>query len=757
MQKEPSVPVFVTPGVTPLLLAIQAASASIGGTVRDGLSGAPMAGAVVALPDLDRRAVTDANGLYSFSDVPPGPQHVLVRRIGYAPRTLHALVPSRGSVAIDITLRSYPVTLDAVAARAAIPVRGLDAADSSRLPDRAVSLAAIRHHPLLAEPDVFEALGGGEVATRPEAPSGLHVRGGGADQVAYLLDGIPVFNPYHSAGSFSAWNPDALTGIELRATAPGLADALSGVVAGTTRPPGAEVVMQGSVSTTHTRLTVDGPLGGRGAGFLFSRRVAFAGFPVPESEPSYLRGDAGDWMAKLEAPLFAGRVRLLGFESESEIGAAAVPPDSATVAWQRNWFTWRGSSIGGEWSRTFPGGAFSVRAWSARGAAAATWQASDSVREHLASARRDIGLAATVDLDGRRSHTTVGFRSDHSRTSYDLQAVTGQGPSREIDARTPVSALFVQHSHALTRRTAVEIGLVGAVAAGEPYLSPRAALRWAVGPAVAMRAEYGRLHQFAQSLRNPESVVGMVFPADLPLGIGAGVPVARSDQAILAAEYRPAPGMRLGAQVYVRDFEGLVLVAPHDAGPYATGFVVGSGAAGGGAVELGVNGARYGMLASYGVQRVRLEYGDSSYVPGHGAAHALDAGVMYFPSPTWSLRLGGTGLWGRRATAVRGPFEWESCNLLDRGCEFAGTPQQRSEPLGATGLPAYLRVDFGVRKHWHLRLAGRDGLVAVYGTVTNVFAHGNVLTLVADPSTGARSAVGMRPRAPLLVGVDWRF
>ena len=754
LRQEPAVPVSVTLGVTHLLFAVQAAS--IAGTVRDGLNGAPVPGAVVALHDLERSTLTDPTGRYVFLDVPAGPQHLMVRRIGYAPRTLHALVPSHGNVEIDITLRSHPMTLAAVEARGAVPVRGLEDTDSTGVPDRAVSMAAVRHHPLLAEPDALAALDGGEVATRPEAPSGLHVRGGGADQVAYLLDGVPVFNPYYTTGSFSTWNPDALSGVALRAAAPGYADALSGVVTGTTREPGASVVMQGSLSTTHTGVAVDGPLGRAGAGYLFSRRYAFAGFPAPKRESSYLHNDAGDWMLKLESPLLGGQGRLLAVENESEIGAAVVPQDSA-VPVARHRFGWRGLSAGGGWSRRFPGGGISVRAWSAQGSANGTWRASDSTLQHLAADRRDLGIAASVDVESEGARTTVGFRSERSETFYGVRPLSGPGPTLDLGAVTPVSALFIEHAQTLSRAARLELSVVGAVAAGDPYVSPRAAVRWTAGP-VLFRAEIGRLHQFTQSLRNPESVVSTIFPADLPLGVGgSAIPVARSDQAIIAADFRPTAGMRVAAQLYARDFEGLALPAAYGAGPFAMGFVVGSGGARGGALELGVNGARFGALASYGLQHVRLEYGDSSYVPDHGATHSLDAGVTYFPSPTWSLRLGGSGLWGRRTTAVSGPFEWESCNLLDRGCEFAGSPQQRAEPLGATPLPAYVRLDVGVRKHWHVHLAGRDGLVAVYGTVTNVLGHANVLTVTADPATGARSTIGMRPRAPLVVGIDWRY
>src|SRR3954466_6901673 len=93
------------------LLLVQAPQASVSGVVRDGESSAPLAEAVVALPDLDRSTLSDSLGRYRFLDVPPGPQHLTVRRIGYAPRTLHAFAPERGALRIDISLQAIPMRL----------------------------------------------------------------------------------------------------------------------------------------------------------------------------------------------------------------------------------------------------------------------------------------------------------------------------------------------------------------------------------------------------------------------------------------------------------------------------------------------------------------------------------------------------------------------------------------------------------------------------------------------------------------------
>jgi hypothetical protein len=316
----------------------------------------------------------------------------------------------------------------------------------------------------------------------------------------------------------------------------------------------------------------------------------------------------------------------------------------------------------------------------------------------------------------------------------------------------------VRHRLPVTSRGELELSLAGTLAAGALHLDPGARLQWKPADALTVSLGASRRHQYAQSLRNPESVVGNIFPADLHVGAGAsGVPVARADLGIVALEHRPAPGLRLGAQAWARSLRSLLLVAPDNGGPFATtGFASGSGEAYGTALGLGMNGARYGVIVDYGLQSVRLAYAGSSYVPEHAATHSIDAGVIVFPTPTSSVRLGVTSVLGRRATAVLGPFEWESCNLLDQGCEFAGSPTASGSP-GAERLPDYLRVDLGVRKHWHVKLAGRDVQIAAFGAGTNLLGRRNALTVAIDPATGRRRLIEMRPRSPLVVGVDWRF
>jgi hypothetical protein len=254
-------------------------------------------------------------------------------------------------------------------------------------------------------------------------------------------------------------------------------------------------------------------------------------------------------------------------------------------------------------------------------------------------------------------------------------------------------------------------------------------------------------------------MVGTIFPADLLVNVAAfGMKPARGDQGVLAGEINLAHGMRVGAEVFARRLSRLLLVAPETGDPFATGDVTqGSGNAAGLSLDFSMSRARYGVLASYSWQRTRLRHGDTTYAPEHGVGHLAEAGVILFPSPTFSIRVGAALLAGRRGTLLSDRLEWESCNLLDMGCEFGGTPHYNVGTHGQARLPVYYRTDVGLRKHWHVHVGGRDVQLAAFGTLTNLFGRNNVLAVGRDATTGDRADVLMRPFAPLVLGIDWNY
>jgi hypothetical protein len=747
-----------------MLLLAQALQGTVTGRVWDAETAKPVDGAVVVVTDQDRAVQTDESGRYTLTDVPAGEHPLDAHLMGYAPRTLRVLVPQGGTVEVDLWLLPDPVRMGPTDVWGPVPIQGTQPSSSIAFPDRVVTMAEIRSDPFLAEPDAFEVFDGGEVSLREESPSGINVRGGATDQTAYLLDGIPVFNPYHSAGVSAGWNPDALTRVSLASTslqAEG-PSALAGSVEGTTRAPGDRTSGSGSVSTTQWRATFGGPLrpiAPAGSGYLFSLRSGHPGALSP-SDPTYLHGENGDWLAKLEWPAMGGRVELLGYGNENELHTiATVPPEDGTMLDpRRNLFEWSGQSLGARWSRTVSAGEIQTVVWSAEGSASSIWAARPATLD-MTSNRHDRGALVSARLHSTRSSTDAALRVEEIRTSYRVRSDSTADAPWLLEASTPVLTGIVQHKRPLASRVEIELGASTSWKEGDAYVAPNAQIVWNAVDPLRLIGSYSRAHQFAHSLRNPESIAGTIFPADLYVGAGAPhVPVGSSRLALVAAVYQPRAGFQVTAQAYDRRSDGLLLVAPAGGDPFATGpFLVGSGVAQGASIDAGLSARSFGLVLSYGFEHVQLATGASTYVPESGAAHRVRLGVTALPHPTLSTRVGLTAILGRRGTPVEGRFEWETNNLLDLGPEFGGSPTYAPADLGASPLPAYYRLDLGIRKQWPVAFMGRGASLALFGTASNLLGRKNVLTYERDPSTGRRTEVEMRPLSPLVVGLDWTF
>ncbi len=761
------------------LLLGQASPASLHGTVRDSETGTPVQGASVELLDGSRRSMTDAAGHYSVLDVPAGPRHMKVSGLGYRSRTLHVFVPAEGGIRVDVALLPQPIPLLPVEASvAASPVRGhRELGDRARrVGSRTVTHDDVRANPSLAEADVFEALRGAGVGIDPESPNGLHVRGGAGEHNLFSLDGIPIFSPYHATGQFGAIAPDAISRIDLHAGVPPAASGggLAGVVDIRARSPNRErLELRGAATPTAVRVTADGPAG-LGGGLLLSGGWGQPGFLAPSGESSYVRGSFAHGLVRGEWPLANGLVWIVGFRSDNALRMPNVPTEggeeerpalgpATELRWNR--FVWHSHSYGIGWESPIAERAMvEARVWYADLNVASDWWAVDGPLG-VSSRRGNLGSRLQLTVDGNAARSFVGVALGSERTRYAVTPLGSIGVADvtegvELRAEPTVLSVFAEHQRALANHFEVLLGLRGNHLSGVGLrLAPRGSVRWMLSPSLAVAAGYARTYQWVQSLRNSESLIVNLLSPDLPIGTGAdGVPVARADQFSVAVEVRPVLGVEVGLEAYVRALDGLVLVAPSTGHPFAVErFSVGSGETWGLGLDLDVKRARYRATASYGFGSVGNEVETLEYRPGFAISHTVTGAVAYYPAAQLELRSAILAEFGRPTTVMEGPFVWEACSFLEGGCEAEGSPQRTKGPLGADRLPAYARLDVGARKHWHSRLLGRDGEVAIFATLSNVLWRENFLGYVMSPETGKLSGLPMRPFSPLTAGLEWRF
>ena len=251
-----------------VLLALAAApsgAATLLGRVTNRETGEPLPYASVqvvgAAASLGRLA--DENGEWRLEGVPGGAATVRVDFIGY--KRLEQEVRLGPDPAeerrVDAALVPAPIAMEKVEIRADRTAREQDVRPSLlTLGGRQVEAL-----PALGERDPIRALTllpGVQAAS--DISSGLYVRGGGPDQNLILLDDVPVYNPTHAFGIFSAFNADLIDEVRLYKGAyparwGGRLGAVLDVRSRDDRPRAFNG--RGAVSTTSGRLRMEGPAG----------------------------------------------------------------------------------------------------------------------------------------------------------------------------------------------------------------------------------------------------------------------------------------------------------------------------------------------------------------------------------------------------------------------------------------------------------------------------------------------------------------
>lgn len=100
----------------PIIAGLPAADsvAIITGRVLEDATGHPLAGAEVSVEGTQLRATTDSTGRYLLVSVPPGPQVIRARRMGYAMIRMSVNVPHRGVVQQDLRIARSALTLEGI-------------------------------------------------------------------------------------------------------------------------------------------------------------------------------------------------------------------------------------------------------------------------------------------------------------------------------------------------------------------------------------------------------------------------------------------------------------------------------------------------------------------------------------------------------------------------------------------------------------------------------------------------------------------
>ena len=723
----------------------ESAEASLSGTIRGRFEGGvrvlPFA-LVEASTDRGRRtAVADSVGRYHIPALAGGEVRLTATHAGHARVTLTVRVPSGSAVTLDLELLATPVVLDGVN----VDTRGVaepEEPEARAAPeyDPAIQVRLLELSPALGEAGLAEAvqaLPGNDPANPTDV---LFMRGSTTELKLVLLDGVPVFTPFHVSGLIRSFEPATLGSAELHVGgAPARYDGgLTHVLDLRTRSARRDRARaSGSIDFLSASVATETPLGER-AGIVASARSLHDLGEVPlAGERPYGYQDV---LVALEVdPAPAHRLRATGFwNSES------VRLDFTRAPSRAEWSNGAGS-LG--WVGSVGGGTFEVTAGASRYEAELPLQPSvteenpdpEAIRAMARSER--LRIVAESRWGPAEAPVRVGVSFEDIRAVF-----SAENPSRtersESRGESRVVGTFLDATRTLRPAVTVRAGLRADLFAGETLrLSPRAALHWEVGPTALLTVAAGRYHQVTRT-PNTEVDESLEAFANAELAQNRILPIATADHVVLSLDQQLGRSVDLGLGGYWKRYEGL-----------GSGYesIRNSGID----VRVRSSGAETTVWMGYGLSWFWSPRDLSGRASEFAGRHLLSAGA--------STRLGGP----LRAEARLAYGAGLPSTSIPFGSSSADAPLEAAGPetLSALAAPvedfvldeSFLRIDVEVHAIFEPQVGGRTWRVRPYLRLLNALDRRDALFYTYQPwRSDAVTPLAVRPILPIL-GVSFSF
>ncbi len=743
-----SAPVISSANVLTISAAQDTIQRHIHGRVLSEESGDPLPFAIVELgtgPTL-RSATTDEQGRYRLIGVPTGPQRVRVSTLDHAPLSVTVQIPESGHLELDLILRLTPIGIAGITVVSDPPQPSAMGGSGGEAPGRGTpadpELRALDASPGVAELGLVEGARA-EPGVDPGDPAGaLYVRGAASDLKLVLLDGAPVYAPFHLGGLLEAFQPNVLRSAWLYSGgAPVRYDGgLSYILDLSTRP--------GRLDGFHS----GGALDMLGAGGRFEGPIGIGSF-LASGRVMHRAGSDGiigerlpygyaDGLARLDVGLGAAHhLSATGFLNRESVELGAVTGLDGPAYWGNaaGSLRYSGRLAGSDAQLTAALSRFNTKL--PVGVKTPGVAEGESWRTRLAA-----------DFARPAGDLQLGYGASYDRQRIDYRAWEATDSGTVWLSRQGASEAFGAYGEVVWEvepRLLLRGGMRANafVTASEVHLAPRLSVSWQVSENSNLSFAAGRYHQY---LRVPETVLsGNLSDAWTDVSVlGAEGGLERRPLAVAGAthlavglDHTPREELRLGMVAFYKMYDGTLEVT----GLRSSGIDL----------WLDWHNGPWAAWAGYSLAWAWTQETLLSTSDRFSARHLLSGGVTA-PLPS----------------GVRFDVRLAS----SRGIPY--TPIPTSAPSGApggeavfdqatretlardaiSGAPAgsYLRIDAMVSRGWTVRVLGTDVELVPYLKVLNALDRRDALFYQFD------AGQDLRPRSlesvPLLpvIGIEWR-
>jgi len=607
---------------------------------------------------------------------------------------------------------------------------------SARIGGIAITGAEVRSTPSFVEPDVLRAvqqLPG--IEARSDWSAGFNVRGGEADQNLVLLDGYPIFDPFHLGGLFSTFIPSSVGRVDLRTG--GMPVQYDGRLSGSLdvrsfEPTSSDAHGSAEISLLSSSASVGKAIGDGAGSWIIAARRTYADYMADLYKPGAFPYHFQDIQGHLTHSLGShARISLTAYDG-LDIGA-----DKSSSS--PTWASWGNSVIGATIAkmidcRRLLGFATDSVTLEQRASVTRYGGHIDFPSEllHVSNGMTDARLSGSATLHSARLTQTLGYEvsrqtaSFHS-TSTSMQDLGDLIPFDSIDARSTATSAYLDELWRPRSNLFVEAGLRfdDVQSASWARLLPRASAKYLITPSTAITVAAGTYAQWVHSLGREEEPIR---PFQFWVTSSSTAPVSRATDVTLGVEHWLSPSQLVHIEGFTKRYFDLLTPNPTSDSRVA------------GDEFLSVTGTSYGldllvrqfetrtspfsgwMSYSYGFN-TRVRPDGTRYYPVQDRRHNLNlVGSWRVNQYNWGARINlGSGI---PSTPVLGQYvrysfdpatgKWVSPNQ--------GTYEQNiPAALNSERVPYYLRADVSVKRTG--RLFGLE--MSPYVSVVNVLNFHN--------------------------------
>ncbi len=727
-----------------LQLGLFAQVGSIRGFITDSDDSEPCMYANVFLHGTDLGASTDLNGYYVITRVPPGDYTLVVTYMGYDSVAMRVNVRANHVTTTNIAMKKSAFVLEETVVSAARQ-ESMTQVQVSRIN---ITSEQIRQLPSIgSQPDIaqyLQVLPG--VTFTGDQGGQLYIRGGSPIQNLVLLDGLVIYNPFHSIGLFSVFDSDIIRNAEVYTG--GFSAEYGGRLSSTmdiTTRDGNPNRFGGkfSTSTFGSKLVLEGPIArfeetNTSISYIVSAKTAY----LEQSSKlfyQYINDGQGlpfnytDIYGKLSLNASGGsRVNLFGFSFSDNVSYQGLSD-----------LNWRSNGFGGNFIIVPPGSTVMIKSNVSYSDYNIELQTLDNLPRSSGVMGFNIGFDFLYYL-GRNSFV-YGINAHGFRTDFNFHNSMGRRIS-EVQNTTELS-VYGKYKYNLGNiiiEPSFRLHYYATLSEASP--EPRLGIKYNVTEDFRLKFAGGLYSQNLIAANSDREVVNLFYGflsgvVNIPetfRGQELDFRLQKSQHAIAGIEYDFTRRFNINLEGYIKNFSQLInlnrnkiyddIAENFDKPDYLKkDFVVESGYAYGADVLLKYENRRIFLWAVYSLGWIKRHDGIAEYYPHYDRRHNVNlvASYKFGEDNLWHI----SGRWnlgsGFPFTQTRGLYELP--NLYeDINFEYwssNGTLGVAYADLNLGRLPYYHRFDISISKTFEF---SKYTILELDFSITNVYNRRNI-------------------------------